>query len=242
MNFEKDLEVTASNYHTKIHSGWENLYSKMRIELFNRFAKFFVGQNVLELGSGDGEMTRLIINHFNEMTVVDGSITMLKECQKRLSEYNNIIYVNSTFEDYVPEGKFDTIIMSHILEHVDYPVELLKKVNSWLAPNGRVILAVPNAGSLHRRAAVKMGLLEYCDSLNEQDLLLGHRRVYTNDSLKADCEDAGLKIIHSGGLMLKPLTNRQIEEDWSREMIEGFIKLGDDLPELAAEIYVVLER
>ncbi|MED3549814.1 class I SAM-dependent methyltransferase [Cytobacillus praedii] len=242
MSFEKDLEVTASNYHTNILSGWENLYSIMRMELFKRFSMFFTGEKVLELGCGDGEMTSHIVEYFKDVTVVDGSKTMLEECQVRLNQYQNINYELSTFEDYNPEKNFDTIIMSHILEHLDEPVDFLRQVKEWLNPNGRIIIAVPNAGSLHRRVAVKMGLLKSCDALNEQDLLLGHRRVYYPETLQEDCKLAGYKTAFLGGLMLKPLTNRQIEKDWSPEMIKGFIDLGDDLPELSAEIYIILER
>jgi len=49
----------------------------------------------------------------------------------------------------------------HVLEHVDDPVAVLRLVKSWLKPGGRVLAAVPNARSIHRQAAVIMGLLPY---------------------------------------------------------------------------------
>jgi hypothetical protein len=84
-----------------------------------------------------------------------------------------------------------------------------------------------------------MGLLERPDQLNPQDLLLGHRRVYWPHSFRADIELAGWDVDHFGGIMVKPLTNRMIEKDWSAELIDGFIGLGDELPELSAEIYII---
>jgi 2-polyprenyl-3-methyl-5-hydroxy-6-metoxy-1,4-benzoquinol methylase len=241
MIYEKDLEKTAGDYHNTIIQGWEGLYSSLREALLNRISPFFFGTRLLEMGCGDGEMTQYFTQYFESITVVDGSETMLNECRNRLLN-DKIKFELSLFEEYVPENKFETIIMSHILEHLDEPVKMLEIVSTWLKKDGRIIVAVPNAGSLHRRAAVKMGLLKTCDSLNNQDLLLGHRRVYYPEVLKEHCKLAGLNVKHFGGVMLKALTNRQIEENWSSQMIEAFILLGDDLPELCAEMFVVLEK
>ena len=42
--------------------------------------------------------------------------------------------------------------------------------------------------------------------------------------------------------MLKPLTNRQIVESWSDEMIAGFIKLGHKFPQLCGDVFVILRN
>jgi hypothetical protein len=96
--------------------------------------------------------------------------------------------------------------------------------------------------SLHRQAAVKMGLLKTVDQLNERDKMLGHYRVYSPELFKKHVTKAGLKIIYFGGTMIKPLTNEQIEKTWTKEMIQGFIELGDDYPELAGDIYIIATR
>jgi len=241
MHIERDLEKTAARYHDTILHGWESLYATMRKALFDRFCPFFTGRRVLEVGCGDGEMTQYLSRHFPDITVLDGSEAMLNECRHRLGNAD-IRYILAMFEEYEPGSGYDTIIMSHVLEHLDEPVEMLKKISGWLNNNGRLLVAVPNAWSIHRQAGVKMGLLEHSASLNEQDLLLGHRRVYDPETLRSHCEAAGLNVVHFGGVMFKPLANRDIEKYWTREMIEAFIKLGDDFPELSAEIFVVLER
>lgn len=84
-----------------------------------------------------------------------------------------------------------------------------------------------------------MGLLKHEKQLNDTDKINGHRRVYDMPTFQADFIKAGLKIIHSGGYWLKPLSNAQIERDWTREMIDAFLKLGEKYPDIAAEIYVV---
>ena len=61
---------------------------------------------------------------------------------------------------------FDNIVLGHVLEHVERPVEILSRVKSWLSANGRVFALVPNARSLHRQMGVVMGLLDSEHSLN----------------------------------------------------------------------------
>ena len=43
-----------------------------------------------------------------------------------------------------PEGAFDVVTLWHNLEHQRYPVNTLQRVAGWLAPDGVVVLRVPN--------------------------------------------------------------------------------------------------
>jgi 2-polyprenyl-3-methyl-5-hydroxy-6-metoxy-1,4-benzoquinol methylase len=149
--------------------------------------------------------------------------------------------VHALFEDFEPERPFDNIIMGHVLEHVEHPIEILTSVRGWLSPNGRVFCAVPNARSLHRQAAVVMGLLPKEDALNDLDVHHGHRRIYTPETLRAAFIEAGFKIEVFGGYFLKPISNGQIESAWTSEMVDAFIQMGERYPDIAGEIYVVAE-
>jgi len=245
--FETDLEKTAQAYDGRIIAGWEELYSRMASAFWERVEPLVPSAgSVLELGCGDGNITGHLARCFGEVCVVDGSLRMLDACRAGTDESPQskaeMSYVHSTFELYEPTQRFDLIVMAHILEHLDDPVELLRRSKNWLNPGGKLLVLVPNAGSLHRRVAVHMGLLGSPDELNEQDLLLGHRRVYWPETLQADVRSGGWDIEHFGGIMVKPLTNRMIEKDWSAELIEGFLALGDELPDLCAEIYAVADR
>ena len=183
-------------------------------------------------------MTQYLINDFEHLTSVDGS----KQLLEMIPFYKNHTKIHSFFENYKPEKKFNTIVMEHILEHVDNPVEIMNLAKSWLAEDGVMLLGVPNALSIHRLAAVKMGLLKTPDELNERDYQLGHQRVYYMETFIKDIETAGLKIIKSGGVYFKPLSNGQIENNWNEEMIDGFYELGKDFPENCAEIYAICKK
>ncbi len=47
--------------------------------------------------------------------------------------------------------------MTHVLEHLDDPVKVLKRVkDEWLSDNGKFFLVCPNANAPSRQIAVKM--------------------------------------------------------------------------------------
>lgn len=51
----------------------------------------------------------------------------------------------------MPEGHFDVIVLMHVLEHLEDPVGILTRLRPLLAPNGRVMIEVPNASALGMR-------------------------------------------------------------------------------------------
>lgn len=228
----RDKIENLSDWYVKDQLNFDRILIFYRYKTIRDYFKKGIG---LEMGSGDGVMTAMLKNDFEELDIVEGSSKLLD----MIPNYQNVRKFCSLFEDFEPPRQYDTIIMEHILEHLEKPVDVLAKTKGWLKSQGVVIIGVPNAKSFHRLAAVKMGLLESEYQLNERDKALGHYRVYDWHSLKKDVESAGYKIQRQGGVFFKPLSNKQIEETWSPEMIEGFYQLGKDFQENAAEIFVV---
>lgn len=222
----------GANWYMKEQIDFDKRLIGMRYETLKPHLK---GPAGLEMGPAEGEMTRLLMDDFESLTVVDGAAELLE----RIPDAPKLTKVHALFEQYSPSRQFDSIVMEHILEHVEDPVALLRRVKGWLKPGGRLLVGVPNAGSVHRLVAVKMGLLKEAGELNARDLALGHRRVYTWAALRADLERAGLAVQQMKGVFFKPVSNQQIQDHWDERMIRGFYELGADLPELAAEISVV---
>lgn len=204
---------------------------------YKSIKKYFNGNIALEMGPAEGVMTQWLVNDFSQIDLLDGSQKLLDI----IPHYSNIKKICSLFENFVPTQKYDTIIMEHILEHIEDPTSVLKRVKVWLSKGGRIIIGVPNAKSFHRLAAVKMGLLNSEYSLNSRDHALGHKRVYDLKTLKEHVISSGLNIIYSGGVFLKPLSNGQIEKNWTPQMMDGFYELGKQFPNNTAEIYVIAE-
>jgi 2-polyprenyl-3-methyl-5-hydroxy-6-metoxy-1,4-benzoquinol methylase len=200
------------------------------------FARWWRGDSVLEMGCGDGNTTRLLVEAFADVTVIDGSRAL---ADKIAAEFEGVNVVCELFEQWEPGRTFDTIVLNHTLEHVLDPVEILALAKRWLAPGGVIVASVPNCRSLHRQAAVIMGMLPAEDALTPADIRAGHRRVSSPESFRAQFIAAGLKVEHSGGYWIKPLSNAQTDEWFTDEMIDAFLALGERYPDIAAETYVV---
>jgi 2-polyprenyl-3-methyl-5-hydroxy-6-metoxy-1,4-benzoquinol methylase len=191
---------------------------------------------LLEMGPAEGVMTALIAAERTELHLLEGSAVY---CQGLRERFPAAGVHESMFEDFVPDAPFAAIVLGHVLEHVADPVAVLSLVRGWLAPGGRIFAAVPNARSLHRQAAVIMGLLPQEDAMSELDHRHGHQRVFNPESFRASFTQAGLEIEVFGGYWMKPVSNAQIDRDWTPAMLDAFMKLGERYPDTAAEIYVV---
>lgn len=200
--------------------------------------RHFVPGSVLELGPAEGVMTELLAATGRPLTVVEGSAQF---CESLRGRFPQARVVHALFEDFEPGEQYDNILLGHVLEHVQDPVAILHSVSRWLRPTGRLFAAVPNARSLHRQAAVIMQLLPQEDALNAMDIHHGHRRVFNPESFRSAFYQAGLQIDVFGGYWLKPVSNQQIEQSWTPQMLDAFMQLGERYPDIAAEIYVVAQ-
>ena len=206
---------------------------------YNVFSRHLRGSSILEMGAAEGIMTPLLARTGMRLTVVEGSERFCAALRVRVPEAD---VVHALFEDFEPGRSFDNIVLGHVLEHVVDPVATVARASRWLTPTGRILAAVPNSRSIHRQAAVLMGLLPHEAALNEVDTHHGHRRVYDPESLRGCFLDAGLTIEVFGGYWLKPVSNPQIEASWTPQMLDAFMQLGERYPDIAAEIYVVAVR
>lgn len=221
---------------SKYAAGLNGYTVKYSQSIFERHLK---EGSLLEMGPAEGIMTDFFVTKYDDVTVVEGSSLF---CEKLAEKHPNITVINSLFEDFQPPKQYDNIVLGHVLEHVLDPIPVLEVAFKALAPGGTILAAVPNAKSIHRQAAVKMGMLNDIHQLNEMDHYHGHRRVYSPELLEKDFQDTGFKVEKVGGYWIKPLSNSQIEQTWSHEMIMAFMELGEKYPEIAAEIFVVATK
>lgn len=214
--------------------------------MIKSFEPFFNRGSLLELGSFKGDFTRRFLPYFNDVTCVEASDIAVEEARKKLGDKVKI--VNSLFEQATLPKRYDNIVLTHVLEHLDDPVLVLKRINEeWLAEKGRFFLVCPNANAPSRQIAVKMGLISHNAAVTAAEAEHGHRCTYTLDTLERDAVAAGLKVVHRSGIFFKALANfqwdRLLQTDIiSKEYLEGCYKLGQQYPDLCSSIFLMCER
>lgn len=238
---KSELDRIAREYHTSAE-----VPDKHIEDLCQRYCGDWILQalgpasRVLELGFGEGIITRMMLGARRSLTVVEGSQILHVALQREFG--TDLTAIHALFEEFSPDAPFDAVVASHILEHVDYPVALLRRIRTWLAPGGRLIVVVPNKESLHRRLAVLMKLQPKLDSLGARDKLVGHQRVYSHETLATDLKAGGFEVAETTGFFLKPVANSMML-DYSPELLAAMNEIGSQLPkELLANIGVVATR
>ncbi len=234
INKKEEIErigAVASWFSTK--KGFDGKILKYTAKALLPFCK---GPRILELGCADGSMTETLVDNFMDVVAVDGSESLIEVAKKNIK--GNVTFCCALFEEFEPQGTFNTIIMTHVLEHVIDPVLLLSRAKKWLEENGTILICVPNATSLHRKIGKSMGLINELADLSETDVKVGHRRIYSIDTLKKDIQKANLTIETWGGIFLKPRPN-SIMESWDDNVLDALYEAGIELPTYCSEIYVV---
>jgi GNAT superfamily N-acetyltransferase len=213
--------------------------------MIRSFEPFFRPGSFLELGSFKGDFTRRFLERFNDVTCVEASGEAIKEAKAKLGDKPT--YIHSMFETASLPKRYDNIVLTHVLEHIDEPVRVLKRINNeWLADGGRFFLVCPNANAPSRQIAVKMGLISHNAAVTPAESEHGHRCTYTLDTLERDAVAAGLRVVHRSGIFFKALANfqwdRLLQTDIiSKEYLEGCYKLGQAYPDLCSSIFLMCE-
>lgn len=225
----------------------ERLYAydfdyRMHEYMLRQFEPLLPKGRALELGCYHGVFTERLVGIFSDVTVVEGASELVEIAQTRVGDRAK--FVHSNFETFAPESPFDAIFLIHTLEHLDEPIEMLRRIRTWLSKGGRLFVAVPNAYAASRQIAVSMGLISEPTAVTDGEAKHGHRRTYCLESLECDIAEAGLHIQESGGIMFKPLANFQFDRCLKEAVIndkflDGCFDLGRRYPELCASIYTV---
>lgn len=214
--------------------------------MLRSFEPFFREGNCLELGSFKGDFTRRLTPHFKDITCVEASDEAIAIAEKEFG--SNVKFVNSLFEEASLPEKYDNIILTHVLEHLDKPVDVMKRINDeWLSDKGRFFLVCPNANAPSRQIAVKMGLITHNNAITPAEEAHGHRITYTLDTMERDARAAGLKVVHRSGIFFKALANFQWDrllntDIISKEYLDGCFELGQVYPDLCSSIFLMCEK
>ena len=150
-NYHIDLKVKSKvkPYHKVISS---YLANRSNIEI------------IADVGSGRGEMIQLLLAERSDVEIMaldyDSDCLNLSLKARATSSFKFDINCLETF----PTLQVDCLILSHVLEHTDNPIEVLTGLKKMVKPGGIMIVAVPNPtrptvfiGNLYKNHYVNLG-------------------------------------------------------------------------------------
>ena len=166
--------------------GAKTLHALSAAPHFNRWMadtiRPYVGQRVLEIGSGIGNLTRALVQGRKRYVATDVNPEHMARLKSRFPHRPNleVSYVDLTSAaDFAPlAGGMDTVICLNVLEHIEDDHQGLVNIFSALDRGGRALVLVPEGQSV-------FGTI---------DVALGHFRRYSEAELKTKMEAAGFQV------------------------------------------------
>jgi tRNA (cmo5U34)-methyltransferase len=106
----------------------------------SQFAANFNPTSILDLGSGNGNVTAQLIPYFPNatFTLVDASAEMIALCRSQFKDYD-VVFVNSYFKDFLfEEENYDLVVAGFSLHHCDDTEKqsLFKNIHTSLKKGG----------------------------------------------------------------------------------------------------------
>lgn len=146
-----DLSVFSIELATKCID-WPTRYhlSGSRANLLRPFEQKLKGK-VLEIGAGCGAITRFLGECGGQVLALEGSLRRSAIAASRTRDLDNVSVLSERFDQFFCKEKFDVITLIGVLEYASLftlapkpALAMLQRVRSFLAPGGRLILAIEN--------------------------------------------------------------------------------------------------
>ena len=143
----------------------------------------YLGERILEIGSGIGNLTRELIPRRRCYVATDIDPEHLARLATRFQHRPNLQIRHcdlSRQQDFTAlDRAMDSVVCLNVLEHVEDDLAGLRHIFSTLRPGGRAVILVPHGQEIY-------GTL---------DKVLGHYRRYSKDELRAKMEQAGFRVV-----------------------------------------------
>ncbi len=101
---------------------------------------------ILELGCGWGSLTLWLAEHYPnaEIVAVSNANNQREFIEGQAAErgFQNLTVITPDMNDFEPEGEFDRVVSVEMFEHMRNWKELLGRISTWLAPEGKLFVHV----------------------------------------------------------------------------------------------------
>lgn len=133
-----ELLDPAELYNLHHNSGTVGLTWKRHHHIFYEFISRQPCTNILEIGGASGELAKVFLENSNS------KYTIIEPSAQSISDNPRFNFIQGLFEIHPFEDKFDTVIHSHVFEHVYNPSVFLQKVADLLEYGDNHYIAMPN--------------------------------------------------------------------------------------------------
>ena len=109
------------------------------------------GLSIADIGCGSGKIIQRVDESVSDckLTGLDISNGMISVAeQKQFTGKNRVNFINNDFMKYSFSDKYDIIIFSYVLHHLDNPIEALIKARNMLTETGKILFSVPGENYL----------------------------------------------------------------------------------------------
>jgi 2-polyprenyl-3-methyl-5-hydroxy-6-metoxy-1,4-benzoquinol methylase len=123
------------------------------------------GKSILDIGCGDGFISRQFLSDSNQLTLLDLSKNMLQVAQdKTPQEYRHTVrYINNDFIQCGFVDEFHVVLCLGVLAHVDSVPETIQAISTSLKKGGLCILQISDTDSTFSR------VMKICRALKRVD-------------------------------------------------------------------------
>lgn len=167
------MDIGKESLKIMAKASWYNLW------LYS-FVKPYLGNKVLELGSGIGTITELLVGTKRYVTATDIKSIYLKDLKSRFKNKKvRVVKVDLEKDgNNLKEAAFDTAVCLNVLEHIKNDQIALKTISQSLVNGGKLLLLVPAHPVLY----------------GSLDINLEHKRRYSKTEIETKLESAGFSI------------------------------------------------
>jgi SAM-dependent methyltransferase len=116
----------------------------IRARLVSELLSGLRGGRVLDLGCGDGSVSRPLLANNNHLTLLDLSEAMLERAGHATGGMTRYLHADAL--TWRPDGFYDAVLCIGLVAHVDSPARLLEQAAGATRPGGRCIVQITDVG------------------------------------------------------------------------------------------------
>lgn len=146
-----DLDkVYMNNHNTDIVGDiWNNHYKEFSVFI----NKNSIGNSILEIGDPSAKVAKILHKKYDKWVIVEPNPT--------IDSFDNVEIIKGFFDVKYINNDINTIIHSHVLEHIYKPIDFLKEAFTFLKDDGCVIFSIPNMKWLLNNKSLPTSILNF---------------------------------------------------------------------------------